>query len=819
MQAVLSDYLWVPRAAIKPHHLQAFSYRLFDGYANESYQVDTFTEELDHYRFPRGNLRKLQQVFRDFTFDDQRVSVPFEQKLRFTGQLYDEQKELVSKWLARGYGLIQAPARSGKTVMMTALVCKLKQRTLMLAHLEDLCHQLEETIRDFTNVNELEQECGQKLVGVLDEWDDFFPIATLTTYQCLAVSAKGRRILRERRNDFGLVMADEVHRCFGPGTVVSGRAIETLQEGDRVQAYDGRQVVDATVRAVMASTVKKLLTIECESGRILAVTPNHPLWDGSRYRRADSFEAGDCLYGRAEDVRRMRQGLSAAQLEQSEQCGAMLERVRPEASGCAGQADDGAVRDVRQAGRVQGQETTSHITDGSAPRQSDLFGCVPTDASATGERRTSGKGTGVSQSVQPRACKCSNEGEQPDASRARPRGSVGQAEADGAQAHRSRRKRSAAEQAAATISRGVALADGVRGADQDYEEQRLPVMLQDRYSGPVSAGSDRGRWSQSQHASSARAGPQEGGVLAVDRVASVAVHERGSDGRLERLCPEGLVYNLTVEPHNNYFADGILVHNCKTEYYRGVVETTTAAYRCGVTATPTRKDGMHVVVADTLGPVVAVGTGEQLPVRYSWEQTGHQVKPFNNWTTLWNRLTASKARDKLIALKVVEDVQAGHFVLVTTERLKHLDALKLAIQKIDPDITVGLLSGQTKNRESFRSAAKQGEYRVVIAMSRIVELGYNIPRWSCFHNTLPMANRQNWYQRVSRIRTPMEPAFKGDDWQKPEPVARIWADEGHPAVYAYRNIVKKEMDRLGFECLNPPPKTRKTRELFGKGQT
>lgn len=467
MQAVISDYLWVPRSAIEPHHLQAFSYRLVDPYTQQPYQLDTFTEEFDQYRFPRGNLAKLQQVFDGFEFDDQRVSVPFSHKLRFTGSLYDEQKELVKKWLSRGFGLIQAPPRSGKTVMMTALMCKLRQRTMMLAHLEDLCHQLEETIRKFTNINELEEECGEKLVGVLQEWDDFFPIATLTTYQCLAVSPVGRRVLKERRNDFGLIMCDEVHRA-------------------------------------------------------------------------------------------------------------------------------------------------------------------------------------------------------------------------------------------------------------------------------------------------------------------------------------------------------------KTDYYRGVIETTTAAYRCGVTATPVRKDGLHVVVADTLGPVVAVGKGEQLPVRYTWEQTDFHVRPFQNWTTLWNRLTASKTRDKKIALRVVQDVQDGHFVLVTTERLAHLDALKLAIQKIDPDITVGLLSSRTKDREGFRAGAKRGDYQVVIAMSKIVELGYNIPRWSCFHNTLPMANRQNWYQRISRIRTPMEPAFKGDDWEKPEPLARIWVDEGHPAIYAYRNIVKKENDRLGFECLNPPNKVRTMRELFGK---
>jgi len=269
------------------------------------------------------------------------------------------------------------------------------------------------------------------------------------------------------------------------------------------------------------------------------------------------------------------------------------------------------------------------------------------------------------------------------------------------------------------------------------------------------------------------------------------------------MCPDGVVYNLTVEPYNNYFANGILVHNCKTELFTEVVTTLTAAYRCGVTATPERKDRLHCIVEDVMGPVVTVAEGEQLPIEWTWELTDHEVKDFANWSVMVNRLVRLKNRTKKIAQKVVEDVRAGHFVLVTTERLQHIDDLSDAIQTIDPDITVGRLTGKTKNRERFREDAKQGKFQVVVAMNKIVELGYNIPRWSCFHNTIPMTDPHNWYQRVSRIRTPFEPAFPGDHWDKPTPIARVWADRGHPAIYAYRNIVKKKMDSLGFVCLTP----------------
>lgn len=459
MLAVLSNRLYVPRAAIDPEHFNAFCYRLVDQHTKEPFSVSTYDERMTTYAFPRGNIAKLQHLFGHLRWCDRRVERPLTHRLEFTGQLNEEQEAVLSAWLSLRFGLIQAPPRWGKTVVMTALMCRLRQRTLMFAHIEDLCHQLEETIRRFTNVDELEQQAGRRLIGVLQEWDDFFPIATLSTYQCFAVSPKGQHVLQQHRDDFGLVMVDEVHRCT-------------------------------------------------------------------------------------------------------------------------------------------------------------------------------------------------------------------------------------------------------------------------------------------------------------------------------------------------------------SELYRQVIESTTAVYRCGVTATPRRKDGMHVVVEDVIGPVVVVARGEQLPVRYSWESTDVKVADFSNWSTMWNRLVKLKTRNQKIAQKIVEDVRAGHFVLATTERLRHLDDLQLAIQTIDPDITVGLLSSKTRDREQFRNDCKRGRYRVVLAMSKIVELGYNIPRWSCFHNTLPMANRPNWYQRVSRIRTPMEPAFPGDAYEKPSPIARIWVDYGHKAVYAYRALIQAENNRLGFECLNPEPPKR-----------
>ena len=62
------------------------------------------------------------------------------------------------------------------------------------------------------------------------------------------------------------------------------------------------------------------------------------------------------------------------------------------------------------------------------------------------------------------------------------------------------------------------------------------------------------------------------------------------------MCPDGFVYNLEVEEHHNYFANGFLVHNCHhfvSDDWRKPIEHMKASGTglLGLTATPDRGDG------------------------------------------------------------------------------------------------------------------------------------------------------------------------------------------------------------------------------------
>lgn len=74
--------------------------------------------------------------------------------------------------------------------------------------------------------------------------------------------------------------------------------------------------------------------------------------------------------------------------------------------------------------------------------------------------------------------------------------------------------------------------------------------------------SHRSGWQNPQNKEMAISRPPQNGGLEFYRVDRVEILERGSGSGFEQVCPDGFVYNLAVEGNHNYFANGVLVHNC-----------------------------------------------------------------------------------------------------------------------------------------------------------------------------------------------------------------------------------------------------------------
>lgn len=216
---VLLDKLYIPTHLVPLNALRDFMVTIKD--------VDGVDNNLQFYehdytngvtKFARGDLKLIQKHFGHLDIDDQRSSTPLNIPLQFTGKLRPNQEAVVNKILkSDGYGMISAPPRFGKTVVMTYVTCTLGLKTLFLSHQIDLSKQALKTFWKMTNVLDLEYDANRPLMGIVEKWEDLdkYEVAFMP-YQKFIQNEKSWERLKECRDKFGLVFIDEVHRSNAP---------------------------------------------------------------------------------------------------------------------------------------------------------------------------------------------------------------------------------------------------------------------------------------------------------------------------------------------------------------------------------------------------------------------------------------------------------------------------------------------------------------------------------------------------------------------------------------------------------------------------
>lgn len=93
--------------------------------------------------------------------------------------------------------------------------------------------------------------------------------------------------------------------------------------------------------------------------------------------------------------------------------------------------------------------------------------------------------------------------------------------------------------------------------------RRSAVKLQSRPCEHLLRNSNRGRWWFSLWRKGSRGGQKENRVLREQRVESVKIQKQTGLKRLGLSDCGNYVYNFEVQGNNNYFANGLLVHNCE----------------------------------------------------------------------------------------------------------------------------------------------------------------------------------------------------------------------------------------------------------------
>lgn len=477
--------------------------------------------------------------------------------------------------------LLVLPTGGGKTVVFSKITEHFisSGRVMVIAHREELIRQAAAKIHAITGYH--------PAVEMASEWsaEDGFskPKIVVSSVQTLCTG----RVMRFDPNEFSLLITDE---CFPAGTLVDGKPIETIEVGDVVNSVNhktGRIERKKVTSKMRNTTHTPLVDVKLSDGRTVTCTPGHPFWTPDGYVSAMSLLRGSMVATITHDHIHEYLYSLPSQVHRDMQQKDVFARVphRPDAE------------PSREVGRpmlmVQGSNRatiTARKDDVQENGQSVLWQRVPSEVDFKelfhehGKDQQQGRSHSVGQ----------NEEAKPDEDGRREGEGINQTPRYRMEADYSQGKWSRDDCARTVVCISDRMEPGLR-QDRGAYGAWVSHLLQGGCRERSIEDCCRDRREFTQGSVSSAAGQEERGTVEVAWVESVSVHERASGAGCDEVCAGSVVFNLEVEDNHNYFANGILVHNChhSTAASYSSVYAHMLSGRCkhlGVTATPDRAD-------------------------------------------------------------------------------------------------------------------------------------------------------------------------------------------------------------------------------------
>jgi superfamily II DNA or RNA helicase len=188
-------------------------------------------------------------------------------------------------------------------------------------------------------------------------------------------------------------------------------------------------------------------------------------------------------------------------------------------------------------------------------------------------------------------------------------------------------------------------------------------------------------------------------------------------------------------------------HLCPADTFSKVVNGINAKVKIALSATPWRKDGLHVILPDYFGPnkLIAKDIGRLIPA-VDVVKTSipfHIINPNRDWTKQLTKLAGNTPYLNLIASHARDKIASGRCLLIVSERIEMLEQLKLLIPKSI------LLVGATKSRDDILDNA--GIKYDAILSTKIFDEGISCHRLDTIYFTCPSNNPAKLEQRIGRI--------------------------------------------------------------------
>lgn len=208
---------------------------------------------------------------------------------------------------------------------------------------------------------------------------------------------------------------------------------------------------------------------------------------------------------------------------------------------------------------------------------------------------------------------------------------------------------------------------------------------------------------------------------------------------------------------------GVLVvdecHHVPSSTFRRVVDCSPSRYRWGLSATPTRADGLTPLLEWFIGPTLAEVSHVELmdggvlvrpEVRTVDTGFSFDYRDRADYPRLLEALATDPVRTELIARAVAREAESGHLCLVLSSRIDHCQALASAIIRLGTPAE--LLTGDTAKarRGELLGLARAGKVHVLVATT-LADEGLDLPALSRVFLAFPGRSLGRTQQRLGRL--------------------------------------------------------------------
>jgi superfamily II DNA or RNA helicase len=208
-------------------------------------------------------------------------------------------------------------------------------------------------------------------------------------------------------------------------------------------------------------------------------------------------------------------------------------------------------------------------------------------------------------------------------------------------------------------------------------------------------------------------------------------------------------------------------HHVSAFSFEQVLKGCKAKYILGLTATPRRKDGHHPIIIMQCGKIIQADKTSS-EAQNSEQQSRSVVVRETNFSLpsdsqkppmheIYQALSENKDRSEAIASDVMVSVKSGHYPLVLTERVEHLEKLEELLRSCScPIVLLKGGMGKRQRQEAMKRLETCAGPRVILATGRYIGEGFDDPKLDTLFLALPISWTGTLQQYVGRLHRTLE---------------------------------------------------------------